>query len=299
MKGHYISAACQLIGIKGPDSIPDSEKLIQLQHRPEAEQRQYIYSIAQDVVEKCSIVEGSVLFESVDESGDMVHNYAQTLCHYGSLALEFVDAWEEGDGERVLRCWKIFLLHFYANGRTKYSLEALRLQLQVATLPPYLSNQIKWNRFVNTRGGLGRNIPCDLFNEHVNKLFKEIITNMGANLSEHSLQRAARVVTTLHQLRTNFDKQSGVPVCTSAHSTRSDYSDVLRVAVVVSEQNLLQVMLGRSHSRFDRIVTNPLFNLKKDRLQIWIENRIKMTIKYSNNSQAGDQSDSEASDDEC
>ena len=121
---------------------------------------------------------------------------------------------------------------------------------------------------------------------------------MGANLSEHSLQRAARVVTTLHQLRTNFDKQSGVPGCTSAHSTRSDYS-VLRVAAVVSEQNLLQVMPGRSHSRFDRIVTNPLFNLKKDRLQIWIENKIKMTIKYSNNSQEVDQSDSEASDDEC
>ena len=168
----------------------------------------------------------------------------------------------------------------------------------MATLPPYLSNQIKWNRFVNTRGGLGSNILCDLLNEHVNKLFKEIITNMGANLSEHSLQRAARVVTTLHQLRTNFNKQSGVPVCTSAHSTRSDYSDVLLVAAVVSEQNLLQVMLGRSHSRFDRIVTNPLFNLKKDRLQIWIENKIKMTIKYSNNSQEGDQSDSEASDDE-
>ena len=97
MKGHYISAACELIGIKGPDSIPDSEKLIQLQHRPEAEQHQYIYSIAEDVVEKCSIVEVSVLFESVDESGDMVYNYARTLCHYGSLALECVDAWEEGD----------------------------------------------------------------------------------------------------------------------------------------------------------------------------------------------------------
>ena len=116
------------------------------------------------------------------ETGDMVHNYARALCLYGSLALEFVDAWEEGDGDRILRCWKIFLLHFYENGRTKYSWEALRLQLQVISLPPTLSTQIKWNRFVNAHGGLGRNIPCDLYNEHVNKLFKEIITNMGANL---------------------------------------------------------------------------------------------------------------------
>ena len=159
----------------------------------------------------------------------MVHNYARVLGQYGSLALEFVDAWAEGDGDRICRCWKIFLLHFYANGRTKYSWEALRLQLQLLSLPPSLSAQIKWNRFINTHGGLGRNIHCDLHNEHVNKLFKEIITNMGASLIDESMQRAARAVTTLHQARSNFDKQSGVPVGTSAHSTRPDDADVLRV----------------------------------------------------------------------
>ena len=31
-------------------------------------------------IEKCSIIDGSVLFESVDESGDMVYNYTQALC---------------------------------------------------------------------------------------------------------------------------------------------------------------------------------------------------------------------------
>ena len=222
VKGHYIAAACEEMGIDTPDSTTsDSEMLIQLQQKPQAQQRSYIHSIAQAVVNKFSIIDGSVLFHTVEESGDMVHNYARSLCHYGSLALEFVDAWEEGDGDRILRCWKIFLLHFYANGRTKYTWKALRLQLQVISLPPYLSSQIKWNRFVNTHGGLGRNIPCDLFNEHVNKLFNEIISNMGANLSDKPLQRA---VTTLHQVRKNL------PVCASAHSTRSDNSDVLRVA---------------------------------------------------------------------
>jgi hypothetical protein len=66
MKGHYVSVACEEIGIEGPDSIPDSEILIQLQHQPEAQQCQYINSIAQAVVEKCSIIDGSVLFELVD-----------------------------------------------------------------------------------------------------------------------------------------------------------------------------------------------------------------------------------------
>ncbi len=35
---------------------------------------------------------------------------------------------------------------------------------------------------MNTRGSKGRNIPCDLHNEHVNKQFKDII--LGANFTE-------------------------------------------------------------------------------------------------------------------
>lgn len=113
-----------------------------------------------------------------------MHDYATVFCHYASLALEFTDSWKEGDGERIIRCWKIFLLHFRASNCTKYAWEALRLQFQLIMLSPNLSHMLKWERFVNVHGGAGRNIPCDLFNEHINKLFKEIIASMGANLTE-------------------------------------------------------------------------------------------------------------------
>ena len=33
---------------------------------------------------------------------------------------------------------------------------------------------------MNTHGGKGRNLPCDLHNEHVNRLYKQLIANMGA-----------------------------------------------------------------------------------------------------------------------
>ena len=46
---------------------------------------------------------------------------------------------------------------------------------------PNLAHQVMWNRFVNVRG---RNILCDLHNEHLNKLLKRIITNIGASLTE-------------------------------------------------------------------------------------------------------------------
>ena len=74
--------------------------------------------------------------------------------------------------------------HFFANGHTKYALEAVRLQMQLASLPPRLVHQITWGRFVNTHGGLGHNMPCDFHNEHVNRLIKEQIKHMGSNFSQ-------------------------------------------------------------------------------------------------------------------
>ena len=83
------------------------------------------------------------------------------------------------------------------------------------------------------RGGAGNNIPCDLFNEHVNKQLKHIISNMGSNLTESALQRAAPSVTRLHQICERFDIQSDVPCETTVHSTRSDKEDVKKVISVV------------------------------------------------------------------
>ena len=79
------------------------------------------------VVERCSLIESSLTEDSRVDKQDGVYNYAKILYHYGSLAMEFRDAWREGDGERVLRCWKLFLPHFKQAGCTKYSLEAFRL----------------------------------------------------------------------------------------------------------------------------------------------------------------------------
>ena len=61
---------------------------------------------------------------------------------------------------------------------------------------------------MNVRGGAGKNIPCDLHNEHVNKQLKYIIQNMGPNLTEKALQRAARSVSKLQTICERFDRES-------------------------------------------------------------------------------------------
>ena len=56
---------------------------------------------------------------------DDSYNYNCCLINYGLLFTEFLDAVAEGDGDRNLRAWKMFLLHFKNDsGSVKYALEA-------------------------------------------------------------------------------------------------------------------------------------------------------------------------------
>lgn len=167
VKGHWIACACEILGITDVDStISFPRELL----KPDLDkQKKFVEGIARQVVDKLTLVESAFLAPGeIDDSGDTCYNYARALCHFGSLVMEFRDGWAEGDGERVIRCWRLFLPHFQVGGHTKYSLAAFNLQLQTkATSSPNTAHQVMWHRFVNSQGGIGKNIPCDLYNEHV------------------------------------------------------------------------------------------------------------------------------------
>lgn len=183
---------------------------------------------------------------------------------------------------------------------TKYALQALHLQFQVSSyLSPHLSHHVIWDRFVNTRGGKGRSIPCDLHNEHINKHLKEIIANMGSNVTECALQRAARSVTALYRISKRFDERTNVPFETSAHSTRSDAHDLNKVVATVLSKNLLSILPKRKHSLFKSMHLNPLHNWKIEEMKTWIEKKKKVfAVQKGAGRGEGNESDSDATDDE-
>ena len=80
---------------------------------PDEEKKAFIYRVAREIVNKYSVIGEAVLNQKLPDYHDYVNNYARVFCHFGSLALEFTDAWKEGDGERIIRFWGIFLLHFH------------------------------------------------------------------------------------------------------------------------------------------------------------------------------------------
>ena len=105
-KGHILAFVCQELGIETIDSDLDYPNLGYLS---DTEKRKFIVGLSMRVVEKWTIIGDAIMGKKVEESGDQ---------KYASLALKFNNAWREGDGIRIIRCWRLFLPHFYESGRT-------------------------------------------------------------------------------------------------------------------------------------------------------------------------------------
>ena len=108
--GHLLACACETMGISKLDADVQLPQTIKKGSR--TQQFEYVNHIATQVVEKCTLLEQAYTDDDVDDLGDHVYNYARVLCHFGTLVLEFTDAWSKGDGECIYRCWRLFLPHF-------------------------------------------------------------------------------------------------------------------------------------------------------------------------------------------
>ena len=123
------------------------------------QKREYLYQCALALVSQFALHNAQPLFQSPSVGEDGVVNYACSVIGLGLMARNLSDASKEGDGDRLIRCWKFFMLHFKANGHHKYAIEAFNLLAQInATLTPQMSHRLVYNRTCNLEGGEGRNI---------------------------------------------------------------------------------------------------------------------------------------------
>ena len=105
-KGHIIAATCQELEMREMDNtLPLA---VQINIGNEQKEHSFLLDLASRIVEKYTVVSQAFMNIQVQEcgDGDGVYNYARTMCHLASLVMEFTDAWAEGDGERVVRCWR-------------------------------------------------------------------------------------------------------------------------------------------------------------------------------------------------
>lgn len=91
--------------------------------------------------------------EQTCKSSDDIFNYCTSRLNLGLIIRNADDAVKEGDGERIMRCWKIFLLYYKAYGHHKYALASFLLQSNImAIFTEAQAQQLIWNRTVNKKG---------------------------------------------------------------------------------------------------------------------------------------------------
>lgn len=213
----------------------------------------------------------SVAPESVKRIAvDGVFNYASAVLNDGLLLLEFKDAIREGDGPRILRCWKVMLIYFQYARHSNYVKEAIFLQAAVnATATPHVAGQMTWSRTVNTKGGQGRNIPVDLHNEHLNRALKTAVSAVGANIAPETIIQCGKSIKGIMDTIDSFDKehcisQSSAMSVHTRSSLQKDEDAVLEE--LVTKSHVFDYIPGRVHNTFPKIESNPSLNIDTKKL---------------------------------
>ncbi len=196
---------------------------------------------------------------------DGVFDYASALLNDGLLLLEFRDAIREGDGNRILRCWRAMTLYFRYAGHINYLSEAVTmLSLVNATASSRISSQITWGRVVNTRGGAGHNIPVDLHMEHLNRTVKDYVGNLSANISESTILQCGRSLNGIQNVCSRFDQEAAVRPASIAHTRASTREDEKRIMKELTEtSNVFDYIPGHHHKTFKNVKPNVADHINK------------------------------------
>ena len=275
--GHIIAATLQFFGMEDISDSPHNQSLQDAVKLPQAEKWLVLSTCIGDLLQK--FVSSSLACPhhqefSVDTSEDSVYEYACAVLSMAMFAFEFNDAVKEGDGERVYRIWQYLLLHFRASGRTKYTLEALNLHLQCHGLAPNIAFQLKWSRFVNSKGGKGKNVACDFHMEHMNRSLKMSMCGLGANITENSVSRAAKRLQTVLEVCDNFDHVSDIPYDSGKHSLVSVADDAKQIVKELHKRSkVFEEIPGRMHRSFPNSKTNRFGSIDWNAFESWFEHK--------------------------
>ena len=178
------------------------------------------------------------------------------------------------------RVWKYLLLLYRESGRTKYALEALNLHLQHYGLPPRLAFEIVWSRFVNSKGGQGGNIPCDLHMEHLNRALKTSILGLGANITDSSVTRSAKCLRTVLDVCENFDTANDISPQSTAYSVVSAKKDMETILNELSvKSKVFAEQPGRVHRSFRNCRRNRFGTIDWNKLTVWFDSKKKKFIE--------------------
>ena len=256
VEAHIVTAAMTIFGMSAIDYCPGGVYFPDGFDELDASQQHQVFMLAvKEVVNK--FVNLSFCQEDEHDAAvgvDHVQAYASDLLSLGLLLMEFLDGICEGEGQRIIHCWRYFLLLFKAANRVNYSIEAFSLLVHYQfLLPPRIAMQLMWSRTVNTHGRPGKNIACDIHMEHLNREAKKCITGLGANITDEAVQRIGRSIGHIVKILKHFDDINDIKQPSSRHSRQSCEKDMhLLLTQLHDVSGVFDSHPGRAHSNFPK-----------------------------------------------
>lgn len=206
------------------------------------------------------------------EETDGVLAYAKEVLSLALLWAEFEDAIREGDGLRVIRCWKFFLPIFNVTNHKNYSIGALNLLLQYHTLlSPRQQEQLLWSQFINTSG---KNKSCDIHIEHLNRVVKAAIGGLSSNVTPKSIPRIGKYAGVLIMVCNQFDSVSAVVQRSGKHGGASWTKDVTKIAEQLNKVKVFHQIPGRNHTLFPEVRKSLSSRFKIEKFRTWFNTQL-------------------------
>ena len=191
--------------------------------------------------------------------------------------MQLVDTCKEGDGFRNNINKKRLLLYFKSSSSfTNYSIEMFTSLAQIEALTSEeMAHRLTWGRFVNWRGGQGRNIACDMAQEICNRVSKDVVRGMGPNKIAKAMTRASKAAAGVQQIIRRVNDQSDVKRASQVHSHKSSEIDELMMVKNLRKIRPFESKPGRNHAHFDQIEVSPTSTIEMKNLLIWLEKHKK------------------------
>ena len=234
---------------------------------------------------------------------DRILNYGMQVIQLGVFLLQLDDTEREGDGERMMRNWKLLMLYSRSRKRAKkYAFEAMRLITNCyALFSEKMAHRIIHGQFVNPKGGEGNNYANDLKQEHIVKANKVVLRGLCGNKTLKAVTRSTTSAYCQKVIIDNLDKQNKIHKNSSSHTYGNCEEDVKDMMETLRKLKPFQFTVDRYHKSFQTIEKSPLDKLDAVLLHKWLT-RHKLLLAsnpYSNDDEATEESnDTNINDDE-
>jgi len=146
---------------------------------------------------------------------------------------------------------------------------------QTLLLSPREVSDLKWNRTVNTSDRTGKNIPVDLYMEHLNRRLKIMIRKLGSNVSPETVLCVSKALAVVDTVRLNFLKDDD-----EAQHNNKDFHTVLSIKKGLDmiqqqliEEKVFEIIKDRRHKAYPD--HNPILpSVNWDKISKWCKAKI-------------------------